>query len=103
MSDLERRVRELEDVEEIRRLKWRYCRCWDVGWSTHDGDGDGLAALFAEDGVWDGRPLAATVLRGRDAIRSRPGALAWFMRHHDDGTVRAHPVTRGDRGAESAP
>jgi ketosteroid isomerase-like protein len=56
------RIRRLEDLEDIRRLKHTYCALCDANY-----DADGLAALFAEDAVWDGGPMG--VHRGREAIR----------------------------------
>jgi uncharacterized protein (TIGR02246 family) len=62
----EHRLRRLEDVEEIRRLKAAYCRLSDRGYAAAGDDPAGVAALFAEDGVWQsegGEPA-----RGRAAI-----------------------------------
>ncbi len=75
---LERRVRVLEDVEAIRRLKARYGELAD---DRYDRRGvkdrpelerlaDAIAALFTEDAVWDGGG-ALGVCRGRSAIRER--------------------------------
>jgi hypothetical protein len=45
--------------------------CWQLllGYVRHldDGNGEGVAALFAEDGVWD---RAGKTIRGRDQIRA---------------------------------
>ena len=50
MADsLEARVRRLEDLESIRKLKYVYCNLCDDGYPP-----DALAALFTEDAVWDG-------------------------------------------------
>jgi ketosteroid isomerase-like protein len=62
-TTLEARVRRLEDIEEIRRLKARYCDYCDNGY-----DPDGIAALYTEDGVWDGGRTFGR-REGRDAIR----------------------------------
>ena len=62
-SDLERRIRVLEDIEEIKRLKTRYCALCDDSY-----DADALAELFAEDAVWDGGIRG--INRGREEIRS---------------------------------
>lgn len=62
MATLEDRVRKLEDSEEIRRLRVRYCQLCDENY-----DADGIAQLFTEDAVWDGGHLG--VYRGRDEIR----------------------------------
>jgi hypothetical protein len=53
-GSLERRVRALEDLEDIRLLMTRYhqvCDGWDES-GTHK-DPAAVAALFTEDGVWD--------------------------------------------------
>ena len=49
MDDLERRIKTLEDIEEIKRLKARYCAYCDENY-----DAEGIAGLFTEDAVWDG-------------------------------------------------
>ena len=67
-TDVEQRVRRLEDAEEIRQLKALYGGYWDAGWSGARSDGEKLAELFTEDGVWDGGPLSP-VLHGRQEIR----------------------------------
>ena len=51
MPSLEERLQSLEDVEAIRRLKMHYARFCDAGY-----DPSGIASLFTEDGIWDGRP-----------------------------------------------
>ncbi len=48
MSPLEERLRRLEDVAAIRTLDATYCRLLD------GGDWPAMAALFTEDGVFDG-------------------------------------------------
>ena len=63
LEELERRVRVLEDVEAIKKLKARYCACCDDGF-----DPDGIAELFTEDGVWESAGFGS--YRGRAAIRS---------------------------------
>ena len=49
VEDLERRIAALEDIEEIKKLKARYCAYCDDSY-----DADGIAGLFTEDAVWDG-------------------------------------------------
>jgi ketosteroid isomerase-like protein len=63
VAELERRVRVLEDVESIKRLKHRYADACDRGY-----DADALADLFAEDAVWDGGLFGR--YEGREAIRA---------------------------------
>ena len=61
-TDLERRIRRLEDLEALRTLKYRYCTYCDDGY-----DAERLAALFTHDAIWDGGILGRFV--GREAIR----------------------------------
>ena len=46
------RLARLEAVENIRRLKHKYCWYCDQGY-----DPDGIIGLFTKDGVWDGGPF----------------------------------------------
>ena len=62
LEELESRVRTLEDTDAIRNLKARYAELCD-----DDYNPEGIAALFAEDAVWEGGPLGR--FEGRDAIR----------------------------------
>jgi ketosteroid isomerase-like protein len=59
---MERRLQALEDAEAIRNLKSRYASLCDDNY-----DAEGIAALFAEDAIWDSPGLGRFV--GRDAIR----------------------------------
>jgi uncharacterized protein (TIGR02246 family) len=63
LERLERRLQALEDAEAIRNLKARYAALCDDNY-----DADGIAALFAEDAVWDSPGLGR--FEGREAIRS---------------------------------
>jgi hypothetical protein len=89
-SDVERRLQRLEDAEEIRRLKALYGEYWDAGWTT-SGSGQGLASLFTEDGVWDGRPVISDVLQGHQAIAEHCEAFVRFNTHTAEGEEREHP------------
>ncbi len=64
---LERRIQVLEDIEEVTKLKARYCNYVDGGWDRLTHDYDGVASLFVEDGLWEAGPK----LRGetREGIR----------------------------------
>jgi len=59
----EERLRILEDIEEIRKLKARYCQLCD-----DDHNPPALTALFVPDGVWEatvsGRYEGATEIEG---------------------------------------
>lgn len=75
-NDTARLVRRLSDIEDIRRLKHRYCALCDAGY-----DADRLAELFTEDAVWDGGPIGAH--EGREAIRrffeGSPKRVPWAL------------------------
>ena len=60
---LERRLQVLEDAEAIRNLKARYAALCDQQY-----DADRIAALFAEDALWDSPGLGR--FEGREAIRN---------------------------------
>lgn len=61
-GELEKQVRTLLDIEAIKQLKAEYCAICDDG---HDPDR--IGALFAEDGVWEGKGIARA--EGREEIR----------------------------------
>lgn len=63
LEDLEKRLKTLEDIEEIKRLKARYCALCDDNY-----DADGIANLFTEKAVWDGGMRGRA--EGREEIRS---------------------------------
>ncbi len=53
VNALHQRLRNLEDIMEISRLKAAYCEAVDGGWDRRTHRGEEVAALFTEDGVWD--------------------------------------------------
>ena len=61
-DELESRVKTLEDIEAIKKLKARYCAYCDENY-----DVEKLAGLFTEDAVWDGGMLGKAV--GIEKIR----------------------------------
>lgn len=64
LEQLEKRIQRIEDVEAIKQLKYEYGMAADDNYNP-----DRLAALFTEDGVWDGGD-AVGVHHGREAIRT---------------------------------
>lgn len=52
LEAVEKRLRAMEDIEEIKHLKARYCAYCDDNYSI-----EGLASLFTEDAIWDGGML----------------------------------------------
>jgi hypothetical protein len=81
LRDLEARLRGLEDVEEIRRLKARYGDLVDARYGPDGPLGeaelrrraDEIAALFTDDAVWDGGG-GLGLCRGRAEIAARMAA-----------------------------
>ena len=68
-TELEKMVRRLADIEDIKQLKARYASACD-----DDYNPDKLAALFAEDAIWDGSILGYA--EGREGIREFFGAAS---------------------------
>ena len=99
---LERRLRGVEDVEAIQRLKARYGQLVDARYDKK-GPKSGpeletlagqIAALFSADAVWDGG-AGLGECRGRDAIRQR--FLAPTLRFSWHFFVKPHIEVEGDR------
>src|ERR1700722_18742076 len=51
-AELEKRLTVLQDIEAIKRLKAEYC---DICDDAHNPDR--MVAIFAEDGIWEGKGL----------------------------------------------
>lgn len=95
IASLEARLREVEDVQAIHRLKAHYAKLVDsrtphrkqLPQDEVDAAARKIAALFTEDGIWDGG-RALGVARGREEIYQRlrkPSLLfAWhfFVKPH---------------------
>ncbi len=64
----EARLRRLEDIEEIKQLKARYCAACD---DAHNPDS--LGPLFAPDAVWEATGVGRA--EGRDAIKALLGGI----------------------------
>jgi hypothetical protein len=62
LEELEQRLRALEDIEAIKKLKARYCAHCDNNY-----DADGIASLFTKEAVWDGGSFGKH--EGQEAIR----------------------------------
>ncbi|WP_131735662.1 nuclear transport factor 2 family protein [Actinomadura roseirufa] len=74
MNELLARVQRLEDIEQIRRLKYDYARACDLG-----ADPDALIALFAPEGEVTWRSNVFGEHRGHDAIHRWFGGVAGMM------------------------
>lgn len=89
-KSLEERIEKLEQIEALKQLKYRYCAAVDANY-----DAEAIAAMFTENGVWDGGDLGH--YEGRDAIlqsfREPNSSVAW-MRH---GVANPIIDVEGDR------
>ncbi len=72
-------LRKLEDVEQIKQLKARYCTCCDNNY-----DAEGIASLFVADGVWDGGALGSG--------EGHAGIIKFFRRAPSAFTFAIHNV-----------
>lgn len=93
MKTVEERLRAVEDTLEIMNLKSEYWRWCDGGWNKVSHNGEHVAALFTEDGVWeilDGQTPGA---RGegrapiRDLFNQTYAASVPFAFHHGGSPI----------------
>jgi hypothetical protein len=73
----QQRLAQLEAIEAIKQLKYRYCAYCDDKYNP-----SGIAALFTEDGIWEGESFGQHV--GRAAI------TAHFQRVSGEIVFAAH-------------
>jgi len=78
-ADFRKQVERLIAIEDIKQLKARYCALCDANY-----DPDGIAAMFTEDGIWDGADFGR--YEGRAAIH------AFFTGISGDIEFAAHMV-----------
>ena len=111
IEELAAQIQRLEDIENIKQLKARYCAFCDDNYNPQ-----GIASLFTEDGVWDGGEHGKA--EGHDAIVKffqRAPLVFSFAIHHvmnpiikvqgDIATGRWYllqPLTRKSREGETA-
>lgn len=96
MVDLERRVRALEDIEAIKRLKYRYFRCLDLKlW-------DGLSGCFSADatvsyGSGKYRFSGVDEIMGflREALGADRGSVTIHHGHHPEITLTGDDTAVG--------
>jgi hypothetical protein len=86
------RIRVLEDLEAIRKLKARYCAACD---DSHNPET--LGTLFAEDATWEATGMGRAV--GRAAIQEKLGAVGRSGRIRNSAHHAINPIldVDGDR------
>ena len=83
MSELEKRITRLEDIEAIKQLKARYCHICD---DTHNPET--IASVFAEDGIWESDDFGkAQGHRDKRALFSSFRELFTFSQHNISNPV----------------
>lgn len=94
-ESVEQRLARIEDVEAIKRLKAKYAEYCDNGY-----DADGMAALFAEDGSWEGNVFG--IHHGREAIRKHilgfHGQILWALHFMVCPVIDVAPDGKSARG-----
>jgi hypothetical protein len=99
MSDLERRVERLEDLEAIRRLKWRYGLAGDDRKDCRVNV-ERTVELFAENGVWESARFGRAEGRAaiRDLLSKAPARIEWSLHFLQDTNIDVAPDRRTARG-----
>jgi hypothetical protein len=97
MEELEARVKVLEDIEEIRKLKATYCYLCDAG-LRDEHIRDELISHFTKDARVDFGLGAASIFEGKDGLETFfgqvvPGAISFCMHMVHDPIIEV----RGDR------
>jgi hypothetical protein len=95
-TDLEARIRALEDLEAIKRLKYRYWRCLDLKrW-------DELAGCFTDDatvdyggGTYRFQGVDAIMRFLRESLGAHTGALGSHHGHHPEIELTGETTARG--------
>lgn len=85
MSDHDSRLRHLEDIEAIRRLKAAYCAVAD-----DDHNGQALTELFVADGTWSAS--ISGEFHGHDAMRAHFDAIRASGRIRHSSHMVMNPV-----------
>lgn len=67
MKTLEERIQRLEDIHDCEQLQYQYEYYLDHGYN-----GEGIASLFVEDGLWKITGVGGTALRVMMQLKSMP-------------------------------
>jgi ketosteroid isomerase-like protein len=93
--DIESRIKRVENAEQIRCLKARYCDLCDEGY-----DAEALVALFTPDAVWDGGDLG--VFEGAERIHqffaNMPNVMSFAIHHITNSAIEVAEDNQSARG-----
>ena len=96
MAELEHRIRALEDVEAIKRLKYRYWRClalklWDEMATCFTAD----ATVDYGSGAYRFEGVEAILRFLRESLGRETGALGFHHGHHPEIELTGERTARG--------
>jgi len=96
VADLERRIRALEDLEAIKRLKHRYFRCLDLKlWDEMAGCFTPDATVDYGGGAYRFAGVEAIMRFLRDSLARETGALGYHHGHHPEIELTGETTARG--------
>ncbi len=95
-TDLEHRIRALEDIEAIRQLKYRYWRCLDLKlWDEMAGCFTPDATVDYGGGTYRFTGVAAILGFLRESLGRETGALGYHHGHHPEIELTGDTTARG--------
>ena len=91
MSELEKRITRLEDIEAIKQLKARYCEICD---DMHNPDR--VASVFVEDAIWESADFGKAEGHDGDSriISQLPKNVQLFSAQHHEPNNRSQRRSR---------
>jgi len=96
MTELERRITALEDLEAIKRLKYRYFRCLDLKrWDEMAGCFTADATVDYGGGAYRFAGVDAIVRFLRESLGRETGALGYHHGHHPEIELTGETTARG--------
>ena len=95
-TDLERRIRALEDIEAIKQLKYRYWRCLDLKlWDEMAGCFTPDATVDYGGGAYRFTGVASILGFLRESLGRETGALGYHHGHHPEIELTGNTTARG--------
>jgi hypothetical protein len=96
MTELERRITALEDLEAIKRLKYRYFRCLDLKrWDEMAGCFTADATVDYGGGAYRFSGVDAIMRFLRESLGTATGSLGFHHGHHPEIELHGPTAARG--------